>query len=337
MRNLTKLWALLALLNANTLFAQYSNATLNGQWLMHSVPISIGLDSGLAYIGFDGNGIITDCCTFGTVDGSTYSVSSPGGVISGTLITHGLSGDADTGRFSGQLTSQNYATLDVEGMNLGLSRILTPGALTDSLVGVLSSPVAGERNVTLRLDNQGQIISATGLVPPVSGRIYADSGIFAGHIRTGDNYSYTLDSLASSWDEFTIVGTYAGDSLNGELGLDGPRGYDPSGTVHLTRKGIATGVISLGPSTPSGFALNQNFPNPFNPSTLISYKLATLSDVTLKVYDVLGREVQTLVHERQTAGEHSVTFNAANLPSGVYFYGISAGTFTQIRKMVFLK
>ncbi len=90
-------------------------------------------------------------------------------------------------------------------------------------------------------------------------------------------------------------------------------------------------------SLPGDYALYQNYPNPFNPSTVISYKLAALSDVTLKVYDVLGRAFKTLVHERQDAGEHSVTFNAANLPSGVYFYRLQAGTFAETKKLIVLR
>ncbi len=88
---------------------------------------------------------------------------------------------------------------------------------------------------------------------------------------------------------------------------------------------------------PRDFSLSQNYPNPFNPSTAITYRLAALSLVTLKVYDVLGREVTTLVNERENAGNHSVTFNASKLASGVYFYRIDAGQFHSTKKMVLLK
>ncbi len=99
-------------------------------------------------------------------------------------------------------------------------------------------------------------------------------------------------------------------------------------------------------STPTGikeqmkaisFSLNQNFPNPFNPTTVISYQLSVNSHVTLKVYDVLGREVETLVNERESAGKYSVKFDRTNLPSGVYFYRIQAGTFTETKKLMVLK
>ncbi|HEY9164595.1 MAG TPA: T9SS type A sorting domain-containing protein [Candidatus Kryptonia bacterium] len=88
---------------------------------------------------------------------------------------------------------------------------------------------------------------------------------------------------------------------------------------------------------PGSFSLEQNYPNPFNPTTTIKYQLAMNSNVTLKVYDVLGREVETLVNERQSAGSHNLTFNASNLPSGVYLYRLQAGTFTQVKKMILMK
>jgi len=87
---------------------------------------------------------------------------------------------------------------------------------------------------------------------------------------------------------------------------------------------------------PPTFALEQNYPNPFNPATEIKYQLAASGFVTLRVYDVIGRNVSTLINERQNAGEHSVTFNAAGLPTGVYFYKLSAGNFVQTRKLILI-
>jgi hypothetical protein len=85
------------------------------------------------------------------------------------------------------------------------------------------------------------------------------------------------------------------------------------------------------------YKLNQNYPNPFNPSTVIGWQLAVSNFVTLKVYDILGRLVKTLVSERETAGTHSITFNAANLPSGNYFYQLIAGNFMSTKKMILMK
>lgn len=88
---------------------------------------------------------------------------------------------------------------------------------------------------------------------------------------------------------------------------------------------------------PKEFALYQNYPNPFNPSTTLSFVICHLSFITLKVYDVLGREVTTLVNEEKPAGTYEIKWNATNLPSGVYFYKIQAGSFIETKKMILVK
>ena len=88
---------------------------------------------------------------------------------------------------------------------------------------------------------------------------------------------------------------------------------------------------------PKEFALEQNYPNPFNPSTVIRYDVKSTGPVTLTVYDLLGRDVTTLVHGTMSVGEHSVTWNAKKVPTGVYFCRMQAGSFVQTRKMMVLK
>ena len=88
---------------------------------------------------------------------------------------------------------------------------------------------------------------------------------------------------------------------------------------------------------PERCALEQNFPNPFNPSTVISYQLPTSGLVTLKVYDILGRVIKTLVNQRENAGYHSVILDAGNLPSGVYFYRLQAGSHSETKRLLLLK
>lgn len=89
--------------------------------------------------------------------------------------------------------------------------------------------------------------------------------------------------------------------------------------------------------TPNEFRLDNNYPNPFNPTTNIRYSIARTSKVTLKVYDILGREIRTLVNEVKTPGQYTVTFNARDLASGVYFYRINAGNFNAVKKLILLK
>jgi len=100
---------------------------------------------------------------------------------------------------------------------------------------------------------------------------------------------------------------------------------------------MVTGITVIHPQSPTQFLLKQNYPNPFNPSTVISYQIASLDKVCLKVYDLLGREISTLVNEVKSAGSYTVTFNALNLPSGVYFYRLQTGTFTETKKLVLLR
>ena len=97
------------------------------------------------------------------------------------------------------------------------------------------------------------------------------------------------------------------------------------------------GIKKIENEIPASYSLNQNYPNPFNPSTLINYQLPVSNNVKLVIYDVLGREVATLVNEKQQPGKYQVTWDASNFASGVYFYKLVSGDFIQIRKMVVLK
>jgi len=102
-------------------------------------------------------------------------------------------------------------------------------------------------------------------------------------------------------------------------------------------KPFVTGVRSDNSVLPTQYKLNQNFPNPFNPSTVISYAIPKSGIVTLKIFNVLGQQVKTLVNQSQTAGTHQVTFNANSLSSGVYFYSLTVDNFTSVKKMMLIK
>ncbi|HQY53396.1 MAG TPA: T9SS type A sorting domain-containing protein, partial [Ignavibacteria bacterium] len=88
---------------------------------------------------------------------------------------------------------------------------------------------------------------------------------------------------------------------------------------------------------PAAYELSQNYPNPFNPSTSISFNIPTDGIVSLKLFDMSGKEVSTLVNEVKTAGYYSVNFNAANLTSGIYFYELRADNFSAVKKMMLVK
>lgn len=100
---------------------------------------------------------------------------------------------------------------------------------------------------------------------------------------------------------------------------------------------IATDVEELNSELPSKFSLIQNYPNPFNPTTNIEYSIPEESFVELKVYDVLGNEVATLINEEQSIGNYKTDFTGVNLTSGIYFYQLRAGSFVQTKKMILMK
>ncbi|MBK9098059.1 MAG: T9SS type A sorting domain-containing protein [bacterium] len=147
---------------------------------------------------------------------------------------------------------------------------------------------------------------------------------------TGYTYSLSqgvgVDSIYSSFDFGENFTTLKGCIIDGVV-------YGDTTTV---------GVEDEQNPNPTAFKLEQNYPNPFNPSTVISYQLPVTSNVTLKVYDVLGNEIATLVNEEKPVGEYEVTFyshsgEVRNLTSGIYFYQLKAGSFTQTKKMILLK
>ena len=97
------------------------------------------------------------------------------------------------------------------------------------------------------------------------------------------------------------------------------------------------GSTAMERTIPKEYGLAQAYPNPFNPTTIINYQLPTDNWVTIKVYNVLGEEVTTLVDERQDAGYKSVKWNASSIPSGMYFYRMTVGSFVDVKKMLLLK
>ncbi|MBI5020697.1 MAG: T9SS type A sorting domain-containing protein [Ignavibacteriales bacterium] len=152
----------------------------------------------------------------------------------------------------------------------------------------------------------------------------------------------TSDLEPSTWNLDVTDSQYA----LGKIGLEYYTGSHQYDNVVVIGEGNLVNDVSeeIHPS-PVTFALAQNYPNPFNPSTTISYQLPTRSHVTLRVFDLLGREVAMLVNRIEESGDRSVTFDASRLLSGVYYYrlqarptdGGQAGNFTSVKKLLLLK
>ena len=150
----------------------------------------------------------------------------------------------------------------------------------------------------------------------------------------GGTIARTTDG-GTSWQKI-LIETSA--KLNSICFVDANNGWivGDSGIVICIRNDSLTSVQNQS-SVLTSFRLLQNFPNPFNPNTKINYSIWQQSFVTLKVYDLLGREVATLVNEEKPAGEYEVDFIGSNLSSGVYFYQLQAGNFIETKKMILLQ
>ena len=122
---------------------------------------------------------------------------------------------------------------------------------------------------------------------------------------------------------------FIGDNTGWVVGTNGSIYHTTNGGVFVEEEQI-DGI-------PAAYNLTQNFPNPFNPSTKIKYSVPQTSQVQIKVFDVLGNEIETLVNEEKLAGTYELTWYAANLPSGVYFYQLKAGDFISTKKMILIK
>jgi hypothetical protein len=142
----------------------------------------------------------------------------------------------------------------------------------------------------------------------------------------------SLDSTILEVDDLIKLRCYASDITIFENTATDP----DSGFYEFVVLPALTSVTST-ESAINTFALKQNYPNPFNPVTTISYQIPERGIVTIKVYDVLGNEVATLVSEEKPVGSYKVEWNAVNLPSGIYFYRMRAGNFVETKKLILLK
>jgi hypothetical protein len=126
--------------------------------------------------------------------------------------------------------------------------------------------------------------------------------------------------IYNTWTDDRDVGSY-GDIWANVLDWNNPVGVEDEETLEI----------------PSAFSLSQNYPNPFNPTTKIKYSVPQSSNVVIKVFDILGNEIESLVDEEKSLGTYELTWYAEQLPSGIYFYRIQAGSFVETKKMLLMK
>ena len=181
-----------------------------------------------------------------------------------------------------------------------------------SQAGIVSAVVQGNLQVKITL---------SGASSKVAGELVDENGTVVAAINSTSNNPFILTAPSA--------GIYKVNA-----GFKSPNRRWDSTTVSFVLADVGNNLIE---STPHTFKLNYNYPNPFNPSTKISYSIPKQSIVTLKVYDPMGNEVSTLVSEEKAAGNYEVNFNAKNLSSGIYFYKLQAGNFVETKKMILLR
>jgi len=160
-----------------------------------------------------------------------------------------------------------------------------------------------------------------------------------GWIAIGERFSFTRDT-GNTWTSF-----FTPESLRIEdlCFTDTTYGWAVGYNGVILKYDATQSAISYSSELyPNSFSLLQNFPNPFNPKTVISYtigagQLAVSNNVSLRIFDVLGNEVITLINKKQNAGNYSIEFNGSDLPSGIYFYELKAGQLSQVRRMILMK
>lgn len=223
------------------------------------------------------------------------------------------------------LTNTNVTALG------GSGSFLFAGTNTSSTEGVFISSDHGESWTFLLTIPWVTSIQAIG--PNIFASSYGD-GIWLS-IDYGGSWTQINDGFSSS--AYYVLSTGINDKYI-------YAGTNASGVWRRELSELVTDVNSGNNLNPSAFSLEQNYPNPFNPSTKIRYSIPSVtlsgvegSRVQLKVYDVLGNEVATLVNEEKPAGSYEITFDASGLSSGIYLYKLTAGSFIQTRKMMLVK
>ena len=175
--------------------------------------------------------------------------------------------------------------------------------------------------------------------------VYSIRLVFSPGVSSYVEYKY--GSVFNGFDTLTIGGVVSGGSLIDNECASGVNHSDTlTGSSQVIRNHWGdqdpsnpgtTGIRENPNVKPTTFVLSQNYPNPFNPSTKINYSITKNSFVTLKIYNVLGQEVATLLEGNQRAGSYIATFDASKFASGVYFYRLQAGTLSSVKKMVLMK
>jgi formylmethanofuran dehydrogenase subunit C len=291
-------------------------------------PAAASFITGFGLISDATNTFSTSSLITGKVYAADYATPTP------TTLTTAVSDMETAYTDAAGRTSPDYSELytgDVTG------KILTPGLYkwsTGVNISAAGVTISGSSSDVWIFQISGTLTVGNGAIVTLSGGANA-SNIFwqvADNTTLGTTSDFKGIILCK-----TLIEMQTGARLNGRALAQTAVTLDANAiTSPTTVTSVENGLL-----LPKGFSLLQNYPNPFNPSTVIQYNIEKAAHVSLKIYNLLGLEVATLVNSQQEAGSYSITFNsrklANNLSSGIYFYRLEAGSFTSTKKLTLMK
>jgi Secretion system C-terminal sorting domain/Immune inhibitor A peptidase M6 len=320
-----------------------TNLTIPTQQYNYNVPV-FGIDSAIFNFNI-GAGAANNCylpavLTFKQDTTTVYSIGifiPIGTPVSTTVFTD------DASSFANWTAGGTAATWNITTAQFNSS----PSSFSESPSGSYGNGV----DLYMTLNNSINVSASTVVTLSFFHRYTVENNYDFCMVEVSSNNGNTWQPAAeytgtlSSWTQQTIdITRYANRStqmkvrfrLVSDAGATADGWYVDDIAINTFCVSAITG-ISNNNEIPAVFVLEQNYPNPFNPATVIKYQLPGASNVMIKVFDILGKEVSTLVNERIEAGYHQVEFNGSNLASGLYLYKIEADGFTEVKKMMLIK
>jgi hypothetical protein len=231
----------------------------------------------------------------------------------------------ETGSFSGVKIDSSIIIHSVQlgfVLPLHIGEVIAHGADTVYSQGT-DIDVNTETN---NYDAYGTLTLPNGSFPTLRESISILTKVYLGGILSNSSTSYSITWVTESGNQLSVQV----DSITSGSVMVHSAVFTYIGTTPAT-------LVKASAQLPGSFTLSQNYPNPFNPSTQIQFSIPQAGFVSLKVYDMLGREVATLVHQELTPSSYSITWDAANVASGVYLYKLDAGNYSIAKKMVLMK
>ena len=315
----------------------------NGTQLVYNITVN-GLTMTAAHFHNAAQGVVGN-----VVRDLSFTNNTSSGVWSSGEATQAFSDSMLSELLRGRLYVNVHTSANPGGEIRGQVLLTSVGGFAAKLEGAQENPpvttnAAGTGSVRLHTDGTVSYdITVTGLTTTAqhfhNGPVGTNAGVVKDIVLTNNTGSGTWTSTDPTQP---LTDFLLRELIKGRLYMNAHTSANPGGEIrgqvdYGSDVAGVTAVESIPDVVPASFTLEQNYPNPFNPATVIRYSLPVTSRLTLKVYNLLGQEVATLVNEEMKPGSYAVTWSANGMPSGMYFYRMSTTTFSQARKLLLLR